>query len=89
MNARFSDHQPLRSRLYTAENEEGELSRLTHSLQGSISALLMCEHMMAKELTPTEELASNPTLATSLTLLKETVDQIRDCGEELMRLSQR
>lgn len=89
MNATSSDHQPLRSLLYATENAESDLSRLTHSLQGSISALVMCEHMMAKELADTEELASNPTLEITLSLLKETVDQIRDYGEELMRLSQR
>ena len=89
MNATSSDHQPLRSLLHSAENAESDLSRLTHSLQGSISALVMCEHMMATELADTEELASNPTLEITLSLLNETVEQIREYGEELMRLSQR
>lgn len=64
-----------------------ELYSLTHSLQGSISALLMCEHMLSKELAPTRELADNPTLATTLSLLKETADQIREYGEALMGVS--
>jgi hypothetical protein len=73
----------------TAPQLGSELSRLTHGLMGSISALVMCEHMISKELAPTDELALNPTLQTTLSLLKETADQIREYGDGLMSVSQR
>jgi hypothetical protein len=63
-----------------------DISRLSHSLVGSISALVMCEHMLAKELAAQPELAEQELLQTTLTLLKESVEQIRDQGDELRRL---
>lgn len=68
---------------------EQDLSRVSHNLMGSISALLMCERMLSRELAPTEELARNDMLQTTLSLLKETADQIREHGDELMMVSRR
>ena len=64
-----------------------DLASLTHNLMGSVSALLMCEHMIGTELGPSQEVANNPTLQTTLRLLKETADQIREYGEDLMKVS--
>jgi hypothetical protein len=66
-----------------------DLSTVSHNLMGSISALLMCEHLLSKELAPTAELADNPTLQVTLSLLKETANQIRDHGDLMMQLSHR
>lgn len=73
----------------SSSNIGNDLERLTHGLMGSISALLMCEHMISRELASTSELATNATLQTSLELLKETVDQIHGYGDHLMQVSNR
>lgn len=66
-----------------------ELSRVSHNLMGSISALMMCEHMLGKDVAASEELSANPHIVTAMALLKETADQIRDYGDHFMALSRR
>lgn len=82
-------HVASGSRIPVGSGLEKDLSQVSHNLMGSISALLMCEHMLSRELAPTQELAGNEMLQTTLMLLKETSEQIRDHGEELMRVSRR
>ncbi len=69
------------------EQLEKELSRLTHDLMGGISALLMCEHMVAKELEAYPDVQNNEAFTTTMSLLKETAVQIREFGDQLMTLS--
>lgn len=66
-----------------------EFSRVTHNLMGSISALMMCEHMLGKDVAASSELSDTPHLVTTMALLKETADQIRDYGDQLMVMSRR
>ncbi len=68
---------------------QDEMSTLTHNLMGSLSALVMCEHMISKELSSYEVLQENSPLQTSLGLLKLTIDQIKGNGEDLMEISHR
>ena len=82
-----SKHQNGKSAAVPALPPEDEFGRLTHNLMGSISALLMCEHMLGKELASTQEYNGNPILRTTLSLLKETTNQIRDYGDQLMGVS--
>lgn len=66
-----------------------DLSRVSHNLMGSISALLMCEHMLSRELAASQEFAQNEMLQTTLELLKETAEQIREHGEDLKLVARR
>lgn len=66
---------------------EQELSRLTHDLMGGISALLMCEHMVSKELEGSPEAQANEALTTTMSLLKDTAVQIREFGDQLMTIA--
>ena len=70
-----------------ALNLRTDLSQISHNLMGSISALLMCEHMLSKEFATEEVLSENPTVATVLSLLRDSAEQIRVYGHELMELS--
>lgn len=90
MNISSEPHQGTSGGVPSSSSMDGlgkDISRVSHTLLGSISALVMCEHMLSKELAPSQELASNDMLQTTLTLLKETVEQIREHGDELRRLS--
>ena len=66
-----------------------DLARVSHNLMGSISALLMCEHMLGRELAAIPEFAQNEMLQTTLELLKETAEQIREHGEEIKLVARR
>lgn len=69
--------------------DQDEIATLSHNLMGSISALMMCEHMISRELSAYEVLHENSTLQTSLDLLKQTIGQIKETGDELMQASHR
>lgn len=68
---------------------ETELSRLTHDLMGGISSLLMCEHMITKELAHNVEAQANSDLQTTMSLMRDTAAQLRQYGDKLMDLSHR
>ncbi len=66
-----------------------DLSRVSHNLMGSISALMMCEHMLGKDVAASRELSSNPHITMALALLKETADQIHAYGDQMMAMARR
>lgn len=71
----------------TTKPLETELSRLTHDLMGGISSLLMCEHIITKELEASPEAQANEALQTTMSLMRDTAAQIRGFADQLMSIS--